>query len=136
LRVLKETAMSKVLRTLIVIGAVLWSLMWWGGYALIGWGEGFATGYAGEWAWVPDVLGGLGQGVIIFIWVFGLIAAAALFWLAGFLNSARVSAAGQQAGQMADRMMDELARRAPQQQPRGNDGTTVTLNKTDDGSYR
>lgn len=128
--------MSTVLRGFILFGLLIWSLIWWGGFALVGWGETVtAMGVAENWQWLADIVFGIGQTAIVVIWLFGAIAALALFWLAGFLKSQRVAMAGQQAGRMADSVLDELAKRAGQ--PRaGTDPNTVTLNKSDDGSYR
>lgn len=79
--------MRRLIGTLAVIGAIAWSLIAWGLYALVGWAGGIAAGNADIvtghpetvelLGWLASVATGLGLFGVGFVWFIGIMILAA-----------------------------------------------------------
>lgn len=87
--------MQRVIWIVAAIGFLLWSLMAWLGYAVLGWVGDFTASNAGrltagaemsEWlAWAAEVIGAAGGTLIVILWLFGSAAIAVMAFGASWL---------------------------------------------------
>ena len=73
--------MQRAIWIIAAIGFVLWSLLAWLGYAVLGWVGDFTANNAGQltasteiadWlAWAAEVIGAAGGTLIVILWLFG-----------------------------------------------------------------
>ena len=95
--------MQRAIWIVAAIGFLLWSLLAWLGYAVLGWVGDFTANNAGhltattelaDWlAWAAEVIGAAGGTLIVILWLFGGAAIAVfafgISWLLGRHDSPR-----------------------------------------------